>query len=435
MSRRLSLLVCWFVLGFSLLSLLREVAHMDGWRDHGLFYYAPRLIVKGENAYDWDRMKAEWRADGKPTGVDPGTTMSGFVNPPSMALLTLPPSLAPPQFALRAMDAWNLVALAVCILCLTTAAARAWPLEARILFAAYCCWLPAVHSVLLLGQSTLLISACLAAALLALAWQKEVAGGVLIGLALAKFTLSFPFIAVLVYRRNWKAAGVAIATFLFLNIVLALPFGPANTVHAYRTVVTRETRPGSSYDALTSDPRWMPQTLVHAPRLLVLLLGRRRKTVAVANIIICVGIAVALAFGLRRRQSGARRDIDPLEAAALVTAALLLFYHRNYDVAVLILIVYGLIDYGIRKPSLRGVAWKLGLFVSLLLSWIVPAGLAFVFNGVGGPTERGYVICSLIFVLFWLLQWQLVLDRDVTVGTTLGVDGEHSASSRLDTTR
>ena len=180
MSRPLRIFLCWLCLGVAVISLLRDVAAMDGWRDHGLFYYAPRLMLRGDNAYDWDRMKSEWRADGKPLGVDPGTTMSGFVNPPSMALLTLPPSLMPSRFAYRSLDAWNLLALAVCIVCLLIAAGSAWPPEIRILFAAYCCWLPAVRSVLLLGQSTLLICACLAGGLLALSRRKEAIGGMLI---------------------------------------------------------------------------------------------------------------------------------------------------------------------------------------------------------------------------------------------------------------
>ena len=388
---------------------------MDGWRDHGLFYYAPRLFLQGRNAYDWDTMKAEWRADGKPLGIDPGTTMSGFVTPPSMALLTLVPSLAPPRAGYRAIDLWNLAALAGCVSFLLVMAGPRWPPEARILFAAFVLTLPDVAGVLLLGQTTLVICACLCVALyLFTRFRNSTAGGAAIGLALAKFTLSIPFLALLAYRRKWRGFFVALLVFVGINVAMSIPGGVGRTLSTFRTVASRENRAGTSYDPISSNPTYMPNTLIHGKRLLYLLLGERRGLIEALNLAMSIGVAAIMAWVMRPGRKGAPVVEEPLEIALLVIAGLLLFYHRTYDLAALILVGYALIDEGLRGPDRRPATWlaMVAVFLVITHSATLVYGLSrWLPRGANLPALLCWTNCLLLVALFILCAFHLHRQR------------------------
>jgi hypothetical protein len=351
------------------IALAADVAKMDGWRDHGLFYYAPRQFLHGRNAYDWEAMKAAWRADGKPAGIDPGATISGFVTPPSMALLTLPPALAPPQFGFRAIELWNLAALAACLLFLTADAASRWPLEARLLFAAFVLTLPIIASVLLLGQSTLIICACLCAAIYFLRRASDnrftAAAGVAVGLALAKFTLSAPFLGLLAYRRKWLALTACAVTFLLANIAMALPGGVIQPFAQFRAAISRESGPGTPFDAITSNRDYMPNSIIHVKRLLYLALGDRRSLIERVNLGLSILMAAAMGWAMRTRAGRPQSMLEPLEIVLLTVAGLVLFYHRTYDLAALMIAGYALVDEGMRGADRRTPVWW--VLVALLL--------------------------------------------------------------------
>jgi hypothetical protein len=392
-------------------ALARDVARMDGWRDHGLFYYAPRLFLQGRDAYDWDALKAEWRRDGKPLGIDPGTTMSGFVTPPSMALLTLLPALAPPSSGYRAIDLWNLVGLGACLIFLVGVGGRGWPAEARILFAAFVLSLPDVAGVVLLGQSTLLICACLCASVVLFSRSPDsVPGSAAIGLALAKFTLSLPFLALLAYRRKGRALAVALIVFLGINVAVSAPRGVLRTFKTFRAVLSRENRPGTSYDAISSNPTYMPDTLIHGKRLLYLIFGNRRSLVEGLNVGLSL-IAVAVMAVVLRPRRGSRAVIhEPLEIALLTVSGLLLFYHRTYDLAALILVGYALVDEGFRGRDHRTAAWgaMVAIFAVVTRSATLVYGLGrWLSSGTNLSSMLCWINCLLLTALFVLCAFRL----------------------------
>jgi hypothetical protein len=414
-ARAVGLAICWALLAWSTIALALDVARMDGWRDHGLFYYAPRAFAQGRNAYDWDVLKSEWRHDGRPLGIDPGTTMSGFVTPPSMAVLTLVPSLAPPRLGYRAIDLWNIGALAACILLLLSMARPRWPTEARILFTAFVLSLPDVAGVLLLGQTTLIVCACLCGALALLGSRRagrwsQVAGGAAIGLALAKFTLSVPFLAMLAYRRRWRALAAAMVVFIMANVAFAAPGGVARTLTAFRAAVSRENRPGTSYDAISSNPTYMPNTLIHGKRLLYLLLGERRRLIDALNVLVSMAAVGAMAWVLRRTGRTGLTSEEPLEIALLTLAGLLLFYHRTYDLAALMLVGYALVDDGLRGADRRTPIWFAMAGVLLVLTH--SAALVYGLKGiltlrVDLSAMLCWLNCSLLAALFVLCTIRL----------------------------
>jgi hypothetical protein len=427
--RAIRLTVCWLLLCWSIVALGRNVARMDGWRDHGLFYYAPRLFLHSRDAYDWDVMKTEWRNDGRPTGIDPGTTMSGYVTPPSMALLTLVPSLAPPRFGYRAVDLWNVAALTVSLIFLLGMARRTWPLEARLLFTAFVLTLPDVFGVLLLGQTTLIICACLCASLYCFTSARAAAyGGVGIGLALAKFTLALPFLALLAFRRKWRALLVAILVFLGINLAMSIPGGVGKTLAEFRAAMVRENRAGTSYDPISSNATYMPDTLVHGKRLLYLVFGERRALIEALNILLSVFIVAIMIYVLRARQRSASLIEEPLEIALLTMASLLLFYHRTYDMAALILVGYALVDEGMRGPKRRTTAWvaMVAIFLFVTHSATVIYGLAaWMPHGVNVPSLLCWCNCTMLAALFLLCAFRLhrIRQENTTKGESPGAPG------------
>lgn len=357
LASRLRLAACWLVLLWSVISLLAGVVRNDGWRDHGLFYYGPRMLIRGKNVYDWGEMKRMWASDGRPTGIDPGTTMSGYVMPPAAALLTLAPSLAPPRYGFRAVDVWNLLGLAFSVFFLTRALAIRWSAELRLLVAAFVISLPDVAGVLLLGQTTLVVCACLSLALAVMRSRRAAAvavGGAATGIALCKFTLALPFLVFYLYTRRFRTAGVALAVFLGANALFALPSGLTRTYHEYRAVMIRENRPGSSYDPVSSNPTYMPDTLVHTKRFLYLALGEQRRVIDLLTA--ASGLAVVCATAWLFRKVG-KSEPPPMVWLILTAAALLLFYHRTYDLAVLMIAVYALVEEGRASRALTSPIW------------------------------------------------------------------------------
>ena len=429
--RGFSATICTTILLWTAADLMHNVLLMDGWRDHGIFYYAPRFFLSGQDAYSWLAMKQAWKADGSPTGIDPGTTMSGFVTPPSMALLYLPASLMPPRFGYRSIDVLNLVALATVLVCLMQMVSKRWSLEARLLFSAYVLTLPAVAAVIALGQSTLLIAACLSVGTLALNFGKEferggeivandsnqkeairkkreftrsglqIIGGAFIGIALSKFTITLPVIGILALQRRWRTTSVAVGTFAIVNLIFATPFGVLKTCAGFLSAVARENRPGSSYDAISRNATWMPNTLIHAKRMIFLTIGDHRSLVEGLNLglTLLVVLTLFIAFRGRNKLLG-KIELPPLALATAIATGLLIFYHRNYDLAVIPIILWALFDFGFLNKSNRTIVWYLTLASAVLLS-ITPYNFyQTLLAKIGGLDAPCLSTAVLVFVLF-----------------------------------
>lgn len=343
---------------------------MTGGIDDGLFYYAARLIFTGRTPYDRNLTIAEWQRDGSPAGVAPYYAYSGFVNPPIIALFHLPTLLSPPVWAHHAVALVSLAALFITVFFLLKRASPKWTPEIRLMFVAYAFLLPAVVRTLAFGQSPLLVCAPLAGALYFLARKRDVPAGLLLGLSLAKFTLTLPFLAYVAYHRNSKATLSALGLFLGLNLLMTLPMGPLKMAHDYRALLTAESQPGRSYDPLSTDPKFGQDNMVSLKRLLVLVLGPNRPLVERTHTVLAVLGILALAWVVRPGGKAETTCPRPLEIAALTLAGMLFFYHRDYDMVVLLFVAYGLIEYGLDRPENRTPLWQATLIIGFVSTYI-----------------------------------------------------------------
>src|SRR5205807_2620711 len=105
----------------------------------------------------------------------------------------------------------------------------------------------------------------------------------------------------------------------------------------------------------------------------------------------------------------------PLEISVTMMGALALFYHRVYDLAALMFVAYGLLDYHFRWPQRQPFAWKVNVGALLLLSYatfnVWPFTLLDAPLAKWGLPPRPYYACVLVVLMFLLQMWLLYQDQ------------------------
>ena len=94
--------------------------------------------------------------------------------------------------------------------------------------------------------------------------------------------------------------------------------------------------------------------VIHGKRLLYLTFGDRRRLIESLNLILSVMIVGVMAWVARSHGRPVRGIEEPLEIVLLVIAGLVLFYHRTYDLAALLMAGYALVDEGLRGMAVGG---------------------------------------------------------------------------------
>jgi hypothetical protein len=256
-------------------------------------------------------------------------------------------------------------------------------------------WAP-VRVTFRLGQNSLVITALILGALLARQKDKKIAGGLLLGLSLVKYSLSLPFFLYLLWKREWKMILSSVALTGTLTGVYAwhLEISPLKAITDSLSLVREVQLSASGYIGTTEI------------RLLMLDLAGGNDLAAsflTTSLIIAGLLAIALAFVRNPKD-------EPLHFALLSLFALWTSYHRVYDSVLCIVPAALLIDYRLRKrfPKLS-FFWLcgLGLLVVSIPGLLTerlkiseaelsatPAGFA------GLHIER-----ILMFGLFWSLLW------------------------------
>ncbi len=366
---RLRFRLClWFVilaalyLGWSLL-FLRESS------DGAHYYFGSRAVFSGQCPFLDANTIGQWQQSGAPVSLKPGGLVGRvFLNLPVFALLMTPVALLPWQYGIRGVAYLNLFSLFLCIGLLWRMTAARWSRELRLLFVGGLLLQRPTMAVLFHGQTTLMICALLAAMLYALSRRKDGWAGVLLGLALSKFTLAIPFLAALAYRRNWKATFAALAVLIGANALVAWPWGLLETFRQYRYQVAYTTRPWGVNDPAVRGH----MDLVDASRLCYYVLAHGNRALGHALYLLFMILSVvALAIVLRPRALPERGLENPLDVAILAAASLTLFYHRYYDLAELMFVGYGLIEYRRLRQGMPPPAWKVSLAALLALSFVI----------------------------------------------------------------
>lgn len=175
-------------------------------RDFGQDYLLARAFADGVDPYVPVRSLASRYLE--PTGLLVRDTPTP--HPPSVALLVLPLTLLGYTEAVRAWLVAQFLALLVGVYLTLRGVGQRWaarltpPLTALLLF-----W-PAVDLDLVLGQSTSLLLALLAAAQLLLVRRRTRLAGAVLGASLLLKPLAWPWLLVLAAARLWAALGVAV---------------------------------------------------------------------------------------------------------------------------------------------------------------------------------------------------------------------------------
>ena len=101
----------------------------------------------------------------------------------------------------------------------------------------------------------------------------------------------------------------------------------------------------------------------------------------------------------------------PLEIAAMAMSGLVLFYHRFYDVCMLIFVAYGLFEFGRQRGNRRLFSWRLAVGLLLFLSFgssgtgVSATFNKYVFAATSIPIP--HFSCIFVLALYLLCLWLL----------------------------
>jgi hypothetical protein len=388
----------------------RRVWKTDPSPDGAVVYYNARVALRGQNPYDGRNEIRDWAAHGAPAAFLPGhDNLPICAYPPSFSLLIAPVAALPWHTGIRCVVLLNYLAGFGCLFFLLRLAKGRWSAEAMLLFAIFFFANRHLRSEIYVNQTTLLVCLPMLAGIYAFRLRREVPAGILIGLSLAKFTLTFPVLALLAYRREWKTTAAAIATFAVLNGAMAMSWGGLTRLPSdYRSAVSASTAPGAANDVGTlkySD-------MISANHLVFVLFGSKQRAEAgKAALALVAACSLAVLLALRSRPEQERPFEDPLEIALLMAASLTLFYHRSYDLAALPIVLFGLVDFRFRHKGAMPIAWKIGFAALILLGFFVArdGGLALLDTGheILRTFSLNAVLLLILFFSILRLLWEM----------------------------
>lgn len=174
----------------------------------------------------------------------------------------------------------------------------------------------ATRETLELGQSTIFVLAAMLAGL-AIADRSQIGGGLLLGIALSKFTLIFPGLLIFLYKRHYRGALAAVAVQLLGTALLALI---AHT--SFLEIVTAYFRLLSAHAGMEG---------MHLGQGLL----QNREWLQIAFVLLSVVlVGGGLAYLARRGQTA--MPVSPASGTFILLViglliGLLAFYHRRYD--------------------------------------------------------------------------------------------------------
>lgn len=247
------------------------------------------------------------------------------------------------------------------------------------------------RQVIELGQNSLLISVSMFAAWYLQERQRPVLAGILLGIAISKYTLAFPILLYFLYRRWFKAAGAAFLTQFAGLVIIALVSrtDPRQIIRAY-----------AAMSSLV-----MQQTQIDSIHLMRLSNGP-----AAYLVLGSISLAMVLGLFLWYNSRSANLRYDSAAGMALVGIVTLWsfisMYHSRHDmVAGLPLVVLASQCANTTRPKFSLGPWQLKLLYLLtaviLVIWVFP-----VYVLTGNIVYRYLVTISngtASVLLFWLL--------------------------------
>lgn len=260
------------------------------------------------------------------------------------ALFTYPPFTIPiiSPIALlsfeRARILWlgvNLLATGVSIH-LVLCYFKGWPARAKFYLALLVLGLAPFRVTLRVGQISLIITALLLGAILAHSRKRKYLAGVLLGISLCKFTLSFPFFVYFLWKKQWKilTAALSLMTVLTSLYALRLQVSPIKVVGDYMTVMRKL--------PVSTDGPFIGSTEIKP--LLIWLAGGDNIWSSVLFVALVTSSLVIMALIFTRRP-----EAEPVHFAIISLFALWMVYHRTYDSVLYIMPIALLIDFLVHR--------------------------------------------------------------------------------------
>ena len=349
----------------------------DG-HDFSMMYGAARVWLEGGNPYRFSPVVQALRKNGG--DIHQRFTKRTLISlyPPTLYVVLAP--LAPYSWP-AARASWllfNLVALAglgIGVIKLSRLA------NARMGIATVTCillmWAP-IHTCLRLGQTSLIVAACIVLGLSAMAKRRGVTTGILLGLAVAlKPHVGGLFVAYLILRRHWQAviyaAGV-VAVIGLVGVVRLEQFSPGWASDWFDNV--RFFKVGGIGDPAQSNPLAYHTINMHA--LLHTFTDHRR----LVNTTVYVIVGSTLLLAIRLAGKSSEKTPELAFVSVLAVASLLVVYHRFYDATLLLLPIVWVAARWFQKRRDR-VLW---ISILTLVPFLVP-GAAIL----GASVQRSWV--------------------------------------------
>jgi len=360
--------------------LMLNANHKAGWgMDFHLLYTVAATWGEGRDPYDDAELKRTWAAYGGELPA-PGRPQTPNVYPLSIAPVAWPLTRLS---ITTATNVWLLLTLLCFAWLLRAVLAHAFqsgdPSPAQWRVAAL------VLVILLAGYPARMNLASLNVAMicgvLSLAALRDGMGairaGLLMGLGLLKYSVTGPLMFLLIWRRRFRAAAVAIVIQLALMGLATWGAGSRSPLD-WITGMKRELDHSMASRQINAPDAWRDSAMfLDLRRLWFRIAGY--DSLAYVPYIALLAVPVLICIRLDRRFEGRRGALADPVAATLLAFALCAFYHRAYDLVPLIALIGAcLLTYpsaSLRRPLSRGAIWlclAATVLPGLWMNWSLP---------------------------------------------------------------
>jgi hypothetical protein len=382
-------ILAWALLLIAATAFVRRGVTKAGDRlwDFGIIYTSARAWLVGDDPYAQDALVRRWAdAGGAPHMPTDLSWLPAVVAPPTLVAMAPLAALDPPaaRWGWLAISAASVATLIGATLRL--ADVSSWPARpTTLLLVAWVLGLGPLHIGMLAGQPALPAAALIAAGVACALSRRDVAAGVLFGLAAAfKLQLGVPFVLLYAYLCRWRVAGagaIVFALFIAIGLGRIAVAGIEReqwTAH-WRTNLDTAHGAGGPNDYSAAN-----YTRYHLLNLqLPLHAITHSRTAANAG---AAAIFIALGLTFVRHTWRPSNDLSPrapdelLAAAVVAVLCLLPVYHRYYDAAVLVVPIAWAARHARGGDPL---AWPARITGAILLTFLAPLAVAHL------PVRRG----------------------------------------------
>ncbi|MFA7235494.1 MAG: glycosyltransferase family 87 protein [Phycisphaeraceae bacterium] len=396
----------------------------SGMGDYMEIYSAARAWGQGADPYDLPAVQRVWMASGVPADYTPGMVDLPSLYPPSALVLFSPFSLPSWPAAQWLWLGVNLLAMGAILFCATAISGLRRGSTGQLLLTAGLLAFSPFHTAITMGQPGIIVVALVMAGLL-LAWrERDVAAGLLLGLAMAtKPQLAGLFVAYYLMRGRWRLAGVAAGLSMVLFIIGIWPLMISHIPwwSHWQSALHGLQRGGFADFTEHGDA---PYKMVNLHYAAYQLLHHRTATM-----VLCTLLSAALfALGVWRSWGVRSGDVRERLALALMAAvSLIAVYHLFYDAA-LLAVVIAVMAGMVRGEGVSGLSgraavasrrWTAAVWL-VMVPFLIPGAVALAVMQqagrlpqwlTGGAMWRTVILphqCWALLLLALLLSWRLM---------------------------